>query len=81
MFNIQDYNKISKYLRSNRWLLDMELLLYQKSQGVNIIEIPVDWKNDPDSTLKGKEAIKSSLRELIIILKERKANVKEIKDL
>ena len=81
MFKIENYNKIKSYIKSRHWLFDMELLLYLEKANVLIYEVPVKWNNNPDSTLQSKEAIKSSIKELLVILREKNKNVKEIKGL
>ena len=54
--------------KTTRWLFDLELLRHLKYKKYKIIEIPIVWNNCEESTLKSKDAIISSLKELIAIL-------------
>ena len=63
-------------LKCDRWLFDIELLLYLKRNGYKIKEYPVSWTNNKESTLIPIDAIKSSYKEFFIILKEFRRNKK-----
>ncbi len=41
--------KICPLMRINRWGFDIEMLILAKKMDFKIKEIPVEWKNDPDS--------------------------------
>jgi glycosyltransferase involved in cell wall biosynthesis len=43
--------EVNKYIKSNRWSWDLEFLLESHRRGHSIKEIPIDWKEDKDSTL------------------------------
>jgi len=51
-------NDILPRCRINRWAFDPEILIIGKKLGYKIKEIPVVWKNDPDSKVKFKGMIK-----------------------
>jgi len=48
-------------LRIERFAFDVEILLLAKMHGFKIKEIPVLWRNDPESKVKLKSAIKMGL--------------------
>lgn len=79
LFNLEDYQSVSKYIKSERWVFDMELLTYFSIKGVSIYEVPVKWNNVLKSTIKGLPALKSSLVEFSHILRSKRAYEKEIK--
>ena len=39
-------------IKDNEWFFDTELLLLSKKYGYRISEIPVIWKDDPDTRVK-----------------------------
>lgn len=47
--------------RINRFAFDPEILLVGKKLGYKIKEIPVHWKNDPDSKVKLKSMVKMAI--------------------
>ena len=47
--------------KNNNWFFDSELMIIAEKKGYNIIEIPVNWIEDPDSKVK---LIKTSLQYL-----------------
>ena len=65
----------SKYIKeilgnihSNRWLFDIELLIYLQNKGVKLVEVPVSWGTELESTLRSFNAVITSSYELIVIL-------------
>lgn len=65
----------SKYIKeilgnihSNRWLFDIELLIYLQSKNIKLIEIPVSWGTELESTLRSFNAVITSAWEIIVIL-------------
>lgn len=71
-------NTIDK-IHSNRWLFDIELLLYLQEQGIKLKETPVSWGTELESTLNSFSALITSAYELIIILITSKKNRIEVK--
>jgi len=59
-------NHIFPKLTINRWGFDIELLALAKKFGYKIKELPVDWKNDPNSKV-GLKAYIQVLIETVII--------------
>ena len=57
--------------RSDKWLLDVELLMYLKKNGIKIEEYPVKWGSDLDSTLSTRKALIESFKELIRLMRYR----------
>lgn len=49
LFKAEAVNKIFPKLTITRWGFDIEVLALAKKFGYKIKEIPVDWKNDPNS--------------------------------
>ena len=48
-------------MKMNRFAFDVEILLIAKINGFKIKEVPVIWKNDPQSKVKLKSAIKMGI--------------------
>ena len=59
--------KIFSLTRINRWAFDVEALALAKNLGYKIKEVPIIWKNDPESKVK----LISYLQVLIEVLKIR----------
>lgn len=55
-------------IHSNRWLIDIELLIYLQSKNIKLIEIPVSWGTELESTLRSFNAVITSAWEIIVIL-------------
>lgn len=53
--------KIFQKCRINRFAFDPEILVIAKKLGYEIKEIPIYWKNDPESKVKFKSIIKMAL--------------------
>ncbi|GAI11782.1 unnamed protein product, partial [marine sediment metagenome] len=53
--------KIFQKCRINRFAFDPEFLVIAKKLGYEIKEIPIYWKNDPESKVKFKSIIKMAL--------------------
>jgi len=54
-------NDILPRCRIDRWAFDPEILIVGKKLGYRIKEIPVVWKNDPDSKVKFKGMVKMAI--------------------
>lgn len=55
-------------IHSNRWLFDIELLIYLQSKNIKLVEIPVSWGTELESTLRSFNAVITSAWEIIVIL-------------
>jgi len=66
-FTEEASQKIFSLTRINRWAFDVEALALAKNLGYKIKEIPIIWKNDPESKVK----LLSYLQVLIEVLKIR----------
>lgn len=55
-------------IHSNRWLFDIELLIYLQSKNIKLIEIPVSWGTELESTLRSFNAVITSAWEILVIL-------------
>lgn len=55
-------------IHSNRWLFDIELLIYLQDSSIKLVEVPVTWGSDLESTLRSFNAVVTSAWELIVIL-------------
>ena len=63
MFYIDDKFDADSFV-TDRWLFDIELLLYLKKLGYKITEFPVIWNNNTNSTLNPSNALGTSLIEI-----------------
>ncbi len=66
-FSEEATQKIFPLMRINRWAFDIEVLSLAKILGYKIKEIPVIWKNDPESRVK----LSAYLRVLVEVVKIR----------
>jgi hypothetical protein len=78
MFDTEKAQMIMPYIKSTRWLFDIELLIYLKALGVKTKSKKVTHKDDLESTLNSKEALKSSIHELVIILLTKGKTIKTL---
>lgn len=79
MFNTKQLRKVIPYIKSDRWLIDIELLIYLQATGAKILSVDVLTINDLESTLRSGEALKSSIKELINILKVKRKTIKQLR--
>lgn len=78
-FNTSDLKAINKYFVSNKWLLDIEMLLYLKELGIEIIDYPIIWNSVLKSTFNSVHGMLVSSLELLRILVIKNANIKRVK--
>jgi glycosyltransferase involved in cell wall biosynthesis len=57
--------RILPHVEDNGWFFDTELLIIAERSGLRIHEIPVDWVDDPDSTVDVKQTALDDLRGLV----------------
>lgn len=57
--------KLLPYVEDNGWFFDTELLIIAERSGLRIHEIPVDWVDDPDSTVDIRQTAIDDIRGLI----------------
>lgn len=55
-------------IHSNRWLFDIELLVYLQNKNIKLVEVPVSWGTELESTLRSFNAVITSAWEIIVIL-------------
>lgn len=67
LFTAEAVNKIFPKLTITRWGFDIEVLALARKFGYKIKEVPVDWKNDPNS----KVGLKAYLQVLLETVKIR----------
>ena len=60
-FKKEAAEKILQRCKIDRFAFDPEILVVAKKAGYKIKEIPVHWKNDPESTVKLKSVIKMAI--------------------
>jgi len=48
----------------NEWFFDTELLLLAEKRGMRVFEVPVDWQDDPTSTVRIGATVRQDLRGL-----------------
>ncbi len=66
-FSRRASEKIFKKTRIFRWGFDSEVLFLAKKYGLTIKEVPVVWKNDPQTKVRFPRDLVNSLAELILI--------------
>lgn len=81
MFDTQLIQSVLPYVKSKRWLIDIELILYtQAHKTTKIKEVSLIDNQVLQSTLRSKEALKSSIKELFIILANKHNTIASIKN-
>jgi dolichyl-phosphate beta-glucosyltransferase len=60
-FRKEAAEKILPKCRINRWAFDSEILVIARKLGYKIKEVPVLWKNDPESKVKFKGMVKMAI--------------------
>lgn len=55
-------------IHSNRWLFDIELLVYLQNKNIKLVEVPVSWGTELESTLRSFNAVITSTWEILVIL-------------
>ena len=55
-------------IHSNRWLFDIELLVYLQNKNIKLVEVPVSWGTELESTLRSFNAVITSAWEILVIL-------------
>lgn len=55
-------------IHSNRWLFDIELLVYLQNKNIKLVEVPVSWGTELESTLRSFNAVITSAWEIMVIL-------------
>lgn len=80
LFTTETLKKVVPYIKSSRWLIDIELLIYLQALNQRITSIEVITTNDLESTLENGEALKSSAKELFMILTTKKDTIRKITD-
>ena len=78
MFNTANVRKILPFMKSERWLFDIELIIYMQALGNRTKCFNVTIQEDMPSTINSFEALKSSIRELLVIMMTRRNTVKQI---
>lgn len=67
--------KIFSQQRIERWSFDAEALFLAKKLNFSIGELPVVWKNDPNTKVKFPQDILISIYELLIIIKNERSDI------
>ena len=79
MFTTDRVQSILKYIKSDRWLFDIELILYMQALGEKVRYIDVKSRNELPSTINSREALFTSIKELLIILRYKNQTIYKIK--
>lgn len=66
-FSDKAAKQIFRKVTVDRWGFDSEILFIAKKLGYSVLEIPVSWKNDPNTKVKIPRDIYGSLKDLIKI--------------
>ena len=80
MFKTDKAVRILPCIRSKRWLFDIELILYMQAQGIKVRTYDVKAREDVPSTINSMEALKSSIKELLMIVFTRRSTIKQIQN-
>jgi len=67
--------KVMPIMQDRKWFFDTELLLSSEVLGYKVVEIPVEWKDDPDSTVKVLKDSNNMFQALINFLYKPSFNV------
>lgn len=78
-FNTKDLKKIYEYLSIDRWLLDIEILVYLTALNINIIDYPITWTSNLKTTLNSKEALITSIKEMFKLLLTKNRKIRSIR--
>lgn len=62
-------NKILPVVRDNVWFFDSELLIIAQKSGYKIAEVPITWKDDPNSTVKVMKTAWGDIEGMMRLLK------------
>ncbi len=62
---------LAPYLKDDEWFFDTELLLVADSLGLRIAEVPVDWVDDPDSSVAIAHTAAADLAGLARVMRDR----------
>jgi dolichyl-phosphate beta-glucosyltransferase len=78
MFPTNEVQSILDFINSDRWLFDIELILYMQALGEKIKYIDVKSRNNLPSTINNKEAITTSIKELLMIMAYKNSTISYI---
>jgi len=80
MFSTSKVQSILRYIKSDRWLLDIELILYMQTIDGQVKYIDVESKNNLPSTINNAEALITSMKELFYIMMYRNQTIHQIQE-
>lgn len=55
------FNALEPYIQNNSWFFDSELLIIGEKSGIKIAEIPINWHDDPGSTVRISKTVTEDL--------------------
>jgi glycosyltransferase involved in cell wall biosynthesis len=64
-------NKLLPVIRDTGWFFDSELLIIGQKAGFRIAEVPIQWKDDPNSTVKVAKTAWKDIEGLMRLMKTR----------
>jgi glycosyltransferase involved in cell wall biosynthesis len=64
-------NKLLPVIRDTAWFFDSELLIIAQKSGYQITEVPITWKDDPNSTVKVAKTAWGDIKGMMRLLKTR----------
>lgn len=67
----ETWNKISPLVEDNGWFFDSEMLIIANKAGFKITEIPIEWRDDPNSTVKVAKTALGDIKGLFRLLVSR----------
>ncbi len=64
-------NKLLPMVKDTAWFFDSELLIIGQKSGYKITEVPITWKDDPNSTVKVAKTAWGDIEGMMRLLKTR----------
>ena len=80
MFRTDKAKQILQYIKSKRWLFDIELILYMQALGIKVRCFEVTAKDDIPTAVITSEIYRSGLKELLMIVSSHRRTIRKIQN-